>query len=134
MNKPILCLDFDGVIHSYTSGWKGADVITDPIVPGTIEFLIKASYEFNIHILSSRSHQLDGIEAMRNYIRHYYHEWLDSIQHADDYISDITKLIEFPTEKPPAQITIDDRAIQFTGTWPSIEELKTFQPWNKKKV
>ena len=30
MPKPILCLDFDGVVHSYTSGWKGADVIPDP--------------------------------------------------------------------------------------------------------
>ena len=31
MAKPILCLDFDGVIHRYDSGWKGADVIPDRI-------------------------------------------------------------------------------------------------------
>ena len=29
MSKPILCLDFDGVLHSYTSGWRGAR-IPDP--------------------------------------------------------------------------------------------------------
>ena len=28
--KPTIILDFDGVIHSYTSGWQGADVIGDP--------------------------------------------------------------------------------------------------------
>ena len=39
MSKPILCLDFDGVIHSYASGWKGADVIPDAAVPGAMEFL-----------------------------------------------------------------------------------------------
>ena len=40
--------------------------------------------------------------------------------------------IEWPTEKPPALVTIDDRAITFTGEWPSIETLLKFKPWNKR--
>src|SRR5882672_3079773 len=39
MRKPILCLDFDGVLHSYSSGWKGADVIPDAPTPGMAAFL-----------------------------------------------------------------------------------------------
>ena len=39
MNAPILCLDFDGVIHSFKSGWKGAGKIPDPPVEGAIEWI-----------------------------------------------------------------------------------------------
>ena len=40
--------------------------------------------------------------------------------------------LKFPTEKPPAFLTIDDRAWCFTGQWPEISDLQNFTPWNKK--
>lgn len=36
--KPILNFDFDGVCHSYTSGWQSADTIPDDPVPGLFDF------------------------------------------------------------------------------------------------
>ena len=44
MYIPTVSFDFDGVIHSYRSGWKGAAVIPDPPVEGikeVIEQLLK---------------------------------------------------------------------------------------------
>ena len=32
--KPTVVFDFDGVIHSYKSGWRGPENIPDPVVPG----------------------------------------------------------------------------------------------------
>lgn len=40
--------------------------------------------------------------------------------------------LQWPQEKPAAFITIDDRALTFTGMWPSIKTLQAFKPWNKK--
>ena len=119
-DKPILCLDFDGVCHSYTSGWKGATVIPDPPVPGLYEFLLAAQEYFHIHIFSSRSHQSGGIEAMQLWF----------LQHMPKDIPGVP-LLHFPTEKPPAFLTLDDRGIQFTGVWPPIPDLLHFKPWNK---
>jgi hypothetical protein len=115
----ILCLDFDGVIHSYASGWKGADVIPDPPVPGAIPFMREAVKHFRVAIFSSRSNQPGGLEAMKR--------WLD-VEAAGTLVHDV----EWPTEKPPALVTIDDRAITFDGTWPAIEMLLAFKPWNKR--
>jgi hypothetical protein len=124
MYKPILCLDFDGVIHSYKSGWKGADVIPDPPVDGAMDFISRALEHFRVSIFSSRSGHSDGIYAMRKWLRKH---WLDL-----GLPSDREEEIEWATEKPAAFITIDDRALTFDGTWPAIETLKEFQPWNKR--
>ena len=37
--KGTVVFDFDGVIHSYTSGWQGEGVANDPITPGMAEEL-----------------------------------------------------------------------------------------------
>lgn len=130
MTKPILCLDFDGVLHSYTSGWKGAHKIPDKPVPGAFEFLSKAIYEFDVQIFSSRSNQPGGIKAMKAWLAKW---WAINDQEPPvDYDSLVDHMIKFPTEKPPAMVTIDDRAITFTGEWPDLDGLKAFKPWNKK--
>lgn len=149
MSKPILCLDFDGVIHSYTSGWKGIDVVADPPVPGAFNFLERASRSFKICILSSRSHQEGGIEAMKKWLYHHALEWREqktlkqindhkmqelvvegsfTIDVDDSWIFDI----DFPKEKPSAFLTIDDRALTFTGIWPNVDDLLKFKPWYKR--
>jgi hypothetical protein len=126
MSKPILCLDFDGVCHAYTSGWQGADVIPDEAVPGLFEFLEEASGYFIIQVFSSRSHQPGGIEAMQTWFDIQYKLWLGDKWKGDEILP-----ITFPTEKPSAFVTLDDRAITFTGQWPDLEVLRKFKPWNK---
>ena len=134
-NKPILCLDFDGVIHSYTSGWRGAHFIPDPPVPGAMAFLMAAVDEFDVCIFSSRSHQEGGLAAMQAWLDY----WLDKEfgwgkgEDAVTRANGVRNNIKWPTEKPPALVTIDDRAITIEGEWPSLERLKAFKPWNKRK-
>ncbi len=126
-HKPILCLDFDGVIHSYTSGWKGASIIPDPPVPGAIAFMLESLLHFDVVIFSSRSNQPGGMKAMIS--------WLHANAGATWYESPAGPGLEdvrFASEKPAAFITLDDRAITFDGTWPAIDTLKNFKPWNKR--
>jgi hypothetical protein len=131
MKKPILCLDFDGVIHSYSSGWQGANIVLDDPVPGALEFMYEALDDFDVQVFSSRSNQNGGITAMKKWLRQWAINLLGDGRFSDDPMLCWLECIKWPTEKPPAMITIDDRAITFTGEWPDIEKLKTFKPWNK---
>jgi len=116
MNKPILVLDFDGVLHSYSSGWAGATIIPDSPVPGAAEFCHRALEHFELWIVSSRCYEDDGIDAIT--------KWLDKYQFPED--------ITVSGKKPPAFLILDDRAITFTGTWPDVDSLLQFKPWNKR--
>lgn len=129
MNKPILCLDFDGVIHSYTSGWKGITTVYDSPVPGALEFINKALNHFRVAIFSTRSADPDGILAMKLWLR--THAALMESRSKDRNLNWLDS-IEWPTTKPSAFLTIDDRALTFTGEWPIIQTLLDFKPWNKK--
>ena len=153
---PILCVDFDGVIHSYSSGWKGARSIPDKPVDGALRFLYEASKFFEVNIYSSRSRYFGGRWAMKRWLRWHYEllarkswettpKWLqdhigetafaDPWDHEVDYsVGLLIKRFKFPLMKPAAFIQIDDRAITFTGTFPNPESLLSFKPWNKEDV
>lgn len=123
VGKPILCLDFDGVLHAYTSGWQGATVMADGPVPGAMNFLAEAVQSFDVCIYSSRSKEDGGIVAMETAL----HTWLWDARHYE-----VLDKLSFPDQKPAAFLTIDDRAICFTGTFPKVDELLAFKPWNKE--
>lgn len=137
-SKPILCVDFDGVIHSYVSGWQGVAVIADPPVPGALRWLWKATEWFDVQIYSARSKDFEGVKAMMAYIiKHSLEEFgpghpMSMVD--DDGEKGPVYPITFAHEKPAAFLTIDDRAICFEGDWSDIEpaDLLNFKPWNKR--
>lgn len=135
MSNPIICVDFDGVIHSYKSGWQGVSVIPDDPVPGAIEWLMEhlpipdalGGHIYThkgpeVQIYSSRSKSFFGRRAMK--------KWLIKHGLPSSYITD--NILKFPVKKPAAFLTIDDRAICFDGTFPTASQMMAFKPWNKK--
>jgi hypothetical protein len=120
-DRKTLCVDFDGVLHSYTSGWQGAGIVSDPPVEGAIEWLMEMTQERGIEvcIYSSRSREQDGVEAMMR--------WLVG----NGLPLDLAARIKFPTQKPSAFLTIDDRCFRFEGDFPSYAWIQRFRPWQK---
>lgn len=117
----IICVDFDGVIHGYQSGWKGATSAYDPPVPGAVEWLmLLVDHGYEVCIYSSRSKEPGGIDCMREYLRRH--------GMGDRHLSDL----RFPDQKPAASLTVDDRAFCFEGDFPSIAWIERFQPWTKR--
>lgn len=106
-----ICLDFDGVIHSYRSGWCGVDQIPDPPVHGTARAIERLRKDYRVVIHSARC----SSEAGRNAIE----AWLAKHEIQVDEVCE---------HKPPALAYIDDRAIRFQGSWAdTMSELNEFR-------
>jgi hypothetical protein len=126
-------------------------------VPGALQFVVEALDSFEVHILSSRSHQWGGRRAMKRWLRDHliavgdvptdlnvpswwmnfvaennHHEpWEHELRNAADLV---VGRIKWPLFKPSAMVTIDDRALTFDGRWPAVQSLLAFRPWNKKRL
>lgn len=115
--KKTIALDFDGVIHKYTSKWVSEDVIPDEPVDGIKEFIDDLNKTYRVVIYSARAKTEKGKEAMK--------KWLKE--------NDIT-IEKIYYEKPMAFVYIDDRAIRFDGNVNGLkEQIDNFVPWNKKQ-
>lgn len=117
MSKKTVVFDFDGVIHSYSSGWKGDTAIPDPPFPGIREAIVDIRKKYRVVVVSTRCASEEGKAAIKGWLAKY-----------DIVVDDITK------EKPPAVVYIDDRAICFDGHADLLAaRIEAFQPFYSAK-
>lgn len=140
MTKPTICIDFDGVIHSYEKGWQDG-TIYGTIVPGFLEWAAQACKHFKLAVYSSRSKDAESRTSMMLWL---HDEAVDQGWHStpsnnvkvlrllEPKIAALV-LLEFVHEKPAAWLTIDDRCVRFDGSWDSPllhpAALLNFKPW-----
>jgi hypothetical protein len=94
-----ICLDFDGVMNTYT-GWKGEDELFNPR-PGLEQFLtILTDRGYSVVVHSTRSSaKID--------------DWLDK--------HNLTQFITYVSStKPKAVMYVDDRGFKFTGDFGEV--------------
>lgn len=117
-----IAVDFDGVIHSYTTPWVSEDVIPDPPVPGAVAWLRDISRKFDVVIFTTRAHSEAGVAAVRQALT----DW------------GVTEAVgwEITYEKVPALVYVDDRGYRFTGdNFPTADQIhRELVPWNRVGV
>lgn len=101
-----VAVDFDGVIHTYNSGWTGYTPEDGP-EPGALDFiweLIEQGYR--VVVMSSRAHNAEGLAAI--------HDWL---------LANGFPELEVTHEKVMAVAYVDDRAVPYStgsGEWSAV--------------
>ena len=108
--KPVVCIDFDGVLNTY-KGYDGDNLGTPR--EGCREFLEELNENYTVMIYSVRRYsKIIG--------------WLKD----NDLIHLVTNVTSY---KLPAVAYIDDRAIPFDGDYSkAVKKLKGFKPYWQK--
>ena len=117
-----IALDFDGVIHSYESGWEGVTRTPDPPTKNVKQSLeIMKESGFNIKIYSNRASKNEkGVQAIRKYM----------LNHDLPY----DRIVK--SGKPFAKVLVDDRAVRFPGEWSLffLNKVLNYKPWHKINI
>ncbi|MDR1979045.1 MAG: hypothetical protein LBQ42_09970 [Synergistaceae bacterium] len=118
MSKKTVIFDFDGVIHSYVSGWKGMNVIPDAPNPDVVEAIrVLRTEGYKVVVVSTRCILPTGIAAIVKYL---------------DEHGIVVDLVT--AHKPPAIVTIDDRAIQFIPGLDIVSAVKNFKVGRERRI
>jgi hypothetical protein len=118
--KVTIAIDFDGVLHSFKSGWQGHGKISDPPVEGAIEWLKMLIHSDKVvpSIYSARSWKLFGNRRMKKWLMKY------------GLTKKEVKRLKFWRRKPIDDFILDDRCEKFTGKFLSINEIVNFECWH----
>ena len=127
--KYTVAVDFDGVIHSYTSPWVNAHTIPDLPVYGAIEWLYSTIQNFEVTIFTTRGKTWRGRRAVKQWIRrhagHLFYEH-PGMRGLED--------VRVTATKDAALIYLDDRAVRFDGSnFPTAQQVHQLRPWNKPR-
>jgi hypothetical protein len=118
-----ISIDFDGVIHAYTSPFTTSTDIHDGPVDGALQFIRDAfdrGYGIQIHTARANDSKCEAA------IVDWLHKHGLEVHYIDNII--ISQL------KKGAVVYIDDRGFRFEGQFPTFDQIEAFQQWNKSKV
>lgn len=110
---PTIALDFDGVIHGYSEGWKDGSIYDKPVegVKDAIKELLEDGWKLVVYTTR------ENLDEAEKYIK-------------DNFGEDI----ECVNNKPLADIYVDDRAINFSGDWKkTLKDIKNFKNYLEDK-
>lgn len=105
-HKKLIAVDFDGVIHAYTTPWSDAATISDGPTPGAMAFLrsLVEDERFEVVVVSSKLKEDDGEAAVFQWLWHRLHDAFGLV-----ICHRVHGEISFSRTRPPAFLTIDDR-------------------------
>ena len=128
MIKGTIALDFDGVIHSYTSPFsKDVTIIPDPPVADAFDYIANL-IEAGLHVMvfTTRCREYPGHTGGKDAMI----AWFEKYGLERHYIDQL----EFTAEKKAAILYVDDHGWQFTGrNFPTLKEIEDFTTWVGKK-
>lgn len=123
MAKKTICIDFDGVIHDYSTGWQGEDVFGNMIPNADTGTSVLKQKGWTVIIFTTRK-KTDGLE-----------KWLKEHNISYDYINENPGQPENTSGKIIADVYLDDRGICFRGRWDQwlLREIFDFESWQEQQ-
>ena len=115
--KRTVAVDFDGVIHKYSSGWQNGEIYDIP-VEGSEQALKKLLKTYNVFIFTARDPR-DIFDWLRN---HFTSIKFKAVSKKVIFWTS-NNIIGVTNRKLPALYYIDDRAVKFSNWEKALKEV-----------